>query len=385
MLKWTLRIIAIVALALGIVGFAKREEVTRLLAVNSLFAEDKIVANFSNMDTAFLTVNVPRGGGAISTLPQGPAAALPDAVQAYVAARDVTALVVLKNGQIVFEDYYQGTTATDDRISWSVAKSFLSALMGILVADGTIPDINAPVTQYAPSLIGTAYDSASIKDVLQMSSGVVFDENYLAFFSDINKMGRVLALGGSMDDFAAGLTQTSAAPGTRWQYVSIDTHIIGMVIRGATGRSIPDLLSEKIIVPLGMEASPTYLTDGLGVAFVLGGLNMRSRDYARFGQMIAQNGRWDGQQIVPADWIADSIAPSANTGSGGTGYGYQWWIPAGATSGQVMARGIYGQYIYIDQGRDVVIVVNATDRDFTARGVSRQNEDMFRLIAESLD
>ena len=378
--------IALLLLAL-VAGLAvwKREEVGRLMAVQSLFSEDKITANFSNMGAAFLTIPVNRGTGPVSDLPAGEPANLPPETSAFIADRNVTALLVMKDGKVVFEDYYQDTGPDDLRISWSVAKSFLSALMGVIVDEGTIASIDAPVTQYVPSLAGTAYDGATIKDVLQMSSGVTFDEDYLDFWSDINRMGRILALGGSMDGFAEGLTKTFAPAGQEWKYVSIDTHILGMVIRGATGKNIPDLLSEKIITPLGFEHKPTYLTDGYDVAFVLGGLNITTRDYARFGQMIAQNGKWNGQQIVPTDWIAASTEPSANTAPGETGYGYQWWIPAGATQGQFMARGIYGQYIYIDQTRNVVIVLNAGDRKFREPDVDRQNEDMFRLIAESLD
>lgn len=385
MMKTVGRLCLILLIILGGLALWKREEIGRLMAVQSLFSEDKITANFSNMGAAFLTTPVDRGNGPVSTLPTGTPVSLPSETDSFITERNVTALLVMKDGAVVFEDYYQNTDPQDLRISWSVAKSFLSALMGVIVDEGLIESIDAPVVQFVPSLAGSAYENATIKDVLQMSSGVTFDEDYLDFWSDINRMGRILALGGSMDGFAEGLYETNGPPGQFWQYVSIDTHILGMVIRGATGRSIPDLLSEKIIAPLGLEREPTYLTDGYGVAFVLGGLNLTTRDYARFGQMIAQNGVWNGQQIVPVDWVAASTVPSANTQTGKTGYGYQWWSPIGATPGQFMARGIYGQYIYIDQTRDVVIVLNAGDRNFRSAGVSRQNEDMFRTIAESLD
>lgn len=197
-------------------------------------------------------------------------------------------------------------------------------------------------------------------------------------------MGREIALGGALDQFAADLKDSFAAPGGTWQYVSIDTHVIGMVIRGATGRSIPDLLSEKIITPLGLEQAPYYVTDGDGVAFVLGGLNITTRDYARFGLLIEQDGRYNGQQIVPADWIAASTRPSAPTKEGKIGYGYQWWVPIGAHDGEFLARGVYGQYIYIDQDRDVVIVSTAADRKFRDKGVNRANIEMFRQIARAL-
>ena len=383
--KWLGRILLALLLAAVAIGLWKREEITRLLAVNSLFAEDRIVENFSNMDAAFLTAPVSRGMGPTAELGYGPAYDPPPAVEDWIVDRNVTALVVLKNGQIIYENYFKGTGADDRRISWSVAKSFLSALVGTLVADGTIASLDDPVTKYAPMLEGGAYDGATIRNVLNMASGVTFDEDYLDRGSDINRMGRVLALGGRMDDFAAGLTETFAPPGQEWQYVSIDTHVIGMVVRGATGRSVIDLLGERIIEPMGLERAPYYLTDGTGVAFVLGGLNLTTRDYARFGQMFAQQGRYNGRQIVPADWVAASTSPSAPTAEGEIGYGYQWWIPRGAAPGTYMARGIYGQYIYIDTAKGVVIAANAADRKFREPGVEDRNVEIFRLITQSLE
>ncbi|WP_299848173.1 serine hydrolase [uncultured Roseovarius sp.] len=384
LLKWLGRAALALVLAALVIGLWKREEITRLMAVNSLFSEGKIVSNFSHMDRAFLTLGVARGDGPVSPLPRGAEMTLPESTADWVRDRSVTSLLVLKNGKIVHESYYLDTAPEDRRIGWSMAKSFLSALFGIVQAEGVIASLDDPVTRYAPALKGSAYDGASIRNVLQMTSGVTFDEDYLDYHSDINKMGRVLALGGSMDGFAAELKARNAEPGTEWKYVSIDTHVLSMVIRGATGRNIPELMSEKVIAPLGLEAEPYYLADGRGVAFALGGLNLTTRDYARFGQMVAQGGHWQGQQIVPADWIAASTIASAPTKPDKIGYGYQWWIPKGASDGVFMARGIYGQYIYIDQIRDVVIVTTAADRLFRESGVSDSNVAMFRTIAEAL-
>ena len=382
--KWGVRIVLLMLLVAIGLGIWKREEVMRLWAVNSLFDEGRIVGNFSNMDRAFLTAAVPRGDGPESDLPTGPQATLPETTAAWITERAVTSLVVLKDGQIVHESYHLGTDPQDLRIGWSIAKSYVSALFGVLLAEGKIASLDDPVIRYAPILKGSAYDGASIRNVLQMTSGVQFDEDYLDFDSDINRMGRVLALGGTMDGFAAGLTERFADPGSDWQYVSIDTHVIGMVIRGATGRDIPSLLSEKIIQPLGLEAEPYYVTDGEGVAFVLGGLNQTTRDFARFGLMVAQMGRYGDTQVVPSDWIVASTRASAPTDPGQIGYGYQWWIPVGAPEGVFMARGIYGQYIYIDQFRDVVIVTTAADRLFREPGVHADNVAMFRAIAAEL-
>lgn len=380
-IRITLKSLAVLIVILAAAAFWKRDEITRLMAVNALFAPDNIIRNFSNMDDLFFHRTLARGAGPTAPLPPGPPATLSPATQDWITARSITGLVILHDGRLVHESYHLFTGADDLRISWSVAKSFLSALFGILQAEGAFASLDDPVVKYAPALAGSAYDGASIHDVLTMSSGVAFNEDYLDFNSDINKMGRVLALGGSMDGFAAGLTACAAEPGTRWHYVSIDTHVLGMVIRGATGRDIPELLAEKLLAPLGLEAAPIMLTDGYGESFVLGGLNLRTRDYARFGQMVLQGGAWQGQQIVPADWITTSTRPQAADGSA---YGYQWWIPANAAPGEVMAQGIYGQYIYINPGLGVVIAVNAADRGFEDAGVADGNIAMFRAIAAGL-
>ena len=389
-LKWLLRGALLSAALIAIIAVLQREKLERLMAVNSLFSEERIVENFTQMDTMFENVTLTTDVSSPNQLTHGAVMDMPAVYGTWANDRAVTGIVVLQNGLIRYEDYPLTAEGEDDpatsrRISWSVAKSFLSVLMGILHEDGTIPDLDAPVTQYAPSLIATAYDGATIRDVLQMSSGVEFDEDYLDFWSDINKMGRVLALGRSMDGFAEGQDTTFAPAGEQWQYVSIDTHIIGMVIRGATGRSIPDLLSEKVIAPLKPTETPYYLTDGYGVAFVLGGLNLTTHDYALFGHMVANGGISFGTRIVSEAWITQSTSPSANTTPDQYGYGYQWWVPIGATTGQFMARGIYGQYIYIDRPRGVVIAVNSADRGFRNEGVADSNVDMFRLITESLD
>ncbi|MFS4582184.1 serine hydrolase domain-containing protein [Phaeobacter sp. C3_T13_0] len=365
-------------------AYWKRDSIRRLMAVNTLFNEERIVSNFSNMNSAFLTTSLDRGDGPVSTLPDGVGMTLPAGAKDWIEERKVTSLLVLKGGQIRHESYHQGTKAEDLRISWSMAKSYLSALLGILLQEDQIRSLDDLVIDYAPELKGSAYETATIRNVLNMASGVKFNEDYLDYDSDINRMGRTLALGGTLDDFTTAMTETVAPPGEKWQYVSIDTHVLGMVIRGATGRSVPDLLSEKVLQYLGLEQGGYYLTDAASVAFVLGGINQTTRDYARFGQLVAQNGRYNGRQIVPQAWVAASTRPSAPTKADRIGYGFQWWIPKNASPGEFLARGVYGQYIYINQGRNVVIVVTSADREFRKPGVSDENVKMLRALAKSL-
>jgi len=373
----------VLVLALGGTGLAvwKRAEIARLLAVNTLFDEDRIVANFSSMERMFHTRTL--DAGQPTPLPAGPG--LPPEVgevwDAWQDAHRVTAHVILHRGALVSEAYRLGTGPDDRRISWSIAKSFLALLLGILHEDGTLPDLDIAVDRLVPELRGSAYAGVSLRDVARMASGVAFDENYLDFHSDINRMGRVLALGRSMDGFAAGLTDRHGPAGAAWRYVSIDTHVLGMAIRAASGRSIPELMEERLLRPVGLDPGPFFLTDSHGVAFVLGGLNMTTRDFARLGWLVAQGGRWEGREIVPEGWIARATAPQA---PGGALYGYQWWVPPGAEGGETFARGIYGQYLWIDPAREVVIAVNAANRRFNMPGADDAAIAMFRALAAAI-
>ena len=377
-----LRLLLVLAVIAAGIGIWKYEQIQRLMAVQSLFTEEKIIGNFVNMRGAFLHTDMPRGDGPISQLPDGTPVALPDEADSWISDRQITSLLVTKGGKVTHESYHLGTGTNDRRVSWSVAKSYLSVLTGILIAEGALPGIDVKVVDYVPALASSAYKTATLKNVLQMSSGVTFNEDYLDQSSDINKMGRTLALGGSMDEFATSITENFQDAGVGWKYTSIDTHILGMVLRAATGQSVAQMVQDKILTPLGPEADSYYLTDGFDVAFVLGGLNITTRDYARFGLMIANGGQWNGQQIVPADWIKESTTPSAKTAAGATQYGYQWWMASDATAREYFARGVYGQYIYIDEASDVVIVMTSADRRFRENGRAREDIVMFRKIAE---
>ncbi|MGB1217506.1 MAG: serine hydrolase domain-containing protein, partial [Saprospiraceae bacterium] len=282
--------------------------------------------------------------------------------------------LIIHNDSIVYEDYKLGHTPETHHISWSVSKSFVSALFGILVDEGKIKSIEQTVTDYVPELKSSGYDGVRIKDVLQMSSGVLFDENYADFNSDINRMGRAIAFGGSMDDFAASLKR-EREPGKHNHYVSIDTHVLGMIIRKATGRSMHELLEEKIWSKLGMQSDGYWIKDDKDVSFVLGGLNATLRDYARFGRLYANHGNWNGEQIVPKEWVKSSVTPDAphlmpgNNPNSSTalGYGYQWWLPS-VPDGDFLAVGIHSQSIYVNQKRNLVIAFNSSNARFNEPG-----------------
>lgn len=399
-MKLFLRILTAIVLILGLLLVFNVSKIKRLMTVNSLFDADRIVENFSNMDAAFLHHDLEIGEAKLWRENTKP---LPKAVTINGELRelaeilqelDTTALVVIQDGELIHESYYRGTDKDDLRISWSVAKSFMSGLYGKALENGKIESLSDPADKYVPSLKGSAYEGVSLANILNMSSGVVFNEDYMDPKSDINDMGRVLGLGGSMDKYAATLKDSHYEPGANWQYVSIDTHVAAMALRAATGKTLHQLFEETYGAHLGFGRAPFYLTDGKDVAFALGGLNLRTRDYAKFGQLFLQKGEWEGEQIIPAEWVSDSTqnhAPIFHP-ERGTGYGYQWWVPMpqeGRHKGDFFAVGIYGQYIYVNPQANIVIAKNAADREFTGAGKSGQtsiedNIDMFRSLVEQL-
>ena len=335
----------------------------------TLFDEDKIIENFRSVaefwPTRSLTqAKVPYVYNYGEPLNVPSSFAYNDqklGTQQFLKDSWTTGLIVIQNDEIALEDYYLGNSAVTQNISWSMAKSFISALIGIAVNEGHIKSIEQSVDAYATSLGGSGYEGVSIKNVLQMSSGVAFNEDYGDFYSDINRWGRDFSLGNSQDAFAATL-KNDIEPGTVNHYVSINTHVLGMVLTQATGRSITDYMQEKLYNPMGMEHDGLWIIDGQGMEMALGGLNLTLRDFAKLGSLYLHDGTFNGQQIVPASWVADSRTmdqPHLLPGND-FGYGYQWWM-VGGDSGEFMAMGVYGQYIYINPETNTVIVKNSAN------------------------
>ena len=295
LIKFSLLGLIIIAALYVILNWSNMQ---RLFRVNSLFDEDKIVQNFSHMDGLLYSTPLPISG----TKHVWPIDkhALPETFSwknedlnlvDVLAETKTTALIVVKDGTIVSEDYYLDTGMDDKRISWSMSKSFVSSLVGVALASGDIKSLDDQVTDYVPSFKGSAYEGTTLRNVLHMASGVKFDENYLDKDSDINKMGRALAMGGSLDKFAKNVKTRAREPGSARQYCSIDTHVISMVLRSATGKTLQEYFLENLWSKMGAGADAWYNTDKDGNAFALGGLNMRTRDYALFGELMRNDGR----------------------------------------------------------------------------------------------
>jgi CubicO group peptidase (beta-lactamase class C family) len=379
-----------------------QKNLTRLYTAVTLYDEDKIAHNFLTMYESFNSTVIP----ASSTPFQFPEESkpLPNAfnyekqsmtLTGFLDDTQTTGLLVLKDGKIAYENYWLGHAKGKPHISFSMAKSFVSALMGIAIEEGFVTSIEEAVTDYVPELAGSGYEGVSIKDVLQMSSGVAFNEDYGDFNSDVNRFSRATAFGTSLDDFSASLVR-EREPGTYHHYVSIDTQVLGMVLTRATGKSLTHYLSEKIWQPVGMEHQAFWLADDYDMELALGGLNVSLRDYAKLGWLYLNQGTWtdqqgNTQQIVPKQWVIDStkadaphlVAGENNPASSSSfGYGYQWWLPLGAED-EFSAQGIYNQYIYIDPDQKLVIVKNSANYRFTDKSLNwtAKHYAMFRAIS----
>jgi len=299
--------------------------------------------------------------------------------------------LVLQNDTIVYENYWRGQTETTRHISWSMAKSVISALLGIAQEEGHMGSVDKNVEEYLPELIGSGYEGVKVKDVLQMSSGVKFNEDYADQESDINRWFRAFAFGESQDEFAASLVN-EREPGTYNHYVSINTHVLGMILVRTTGKSVAQYFKEKLWDPIGAEHDAYWLKDNEGMEMALGGLNATLRDYAKVGRLFLNKGMWDGKQLVPESWVneslnmdAEHVTPmSKNSAHPETGYGYQWWIPPG-DDGEFWARGVFNQYIYINPTTKTVIVKNSANQNFydqtNPHSTGPANMELMRAIA----
>jgi len=350
----------------------------RLYKLANLYNKDKISHNFINMKDFFHTSNpIPASKSpyvfekSFMDLPEtytfeGQELDLKEGLKYF----NTDGLIILHDDKVLYEQYWNGNDQHSKHISWSVAKSFLSALIGIAVDEGLIDSIDDPATKYLPDFVGTGYEGVKIKNILQMSSGVAFNEDYADPNSDINKFGRAAARGKSFRDFAKTL-QNGREQGTYNHYVSIDTQVLAMILESVTDMPLREYLSKKIWNKIGMESDAYYITDKGGVDMALGGLNATLRDYSKFGYLYLNNGNWFDEQIVPEDWVEKSHTPDAphlmpNAGelsSSDWGYGYQWWVP-GEPITDYTAHGVYNQFIYVDPESKIVIAKTSSNFRF---------------------
>ena len=399
-------LVGLVAVA-GLVAVVFRDEIKSLHRIYEYAAQfdgEAIDENFRSFHLRYPKRTVRRSGPVYALKPgRGslPAtfeyAGTTRRIDEWIDRTQTTGLVVLKDGDLVHEAYFRGNDAATTPILMSVSKSVVSFLLGVAVAEGKVESLERSVDSYVPALKGSGYEGVRIKDVLQMSSGIHFNEDYGDYTSDIARLA-IAFVAGSVDDFVVRL-QRGRPPGTFNQYVSADTQVIAMVLEAATGEELTDLTQSRLWARLGAEHDAHWLTDRAGEEFALGGYNATVRDMARFGQLYAEDGRnFAGEQLVPAEWVRASVTPDAPHLMPGRdnplhdwpmGYGYQWWIPENQPPtgrGDFAAIGIYGQFVYVDPVANVVIAKTSAYEDYNESGEEMEFEAMeaFRAIARSL-
>lgn len=306
----------------------------------------------------------------------------------YMSLNRVSGLLVLKNGKIAFERYELGNTETTRWMSMSVVKSISSTLVGAAIKEGYIKSLDDPITRYLPKLAGSAYEGVTVRNVLQMASGVRWNETYTDPASDRRRMLEAQLAGkpGSILELMRSLPR-AAVPGTIWNYNTGETQVVGELIHAAVKRPVAQYLSECIWSKFGMESDATWWLDSPNGQEIGGsGLSATLRDYARFGLFFMNGGLAGGEKILPEGWVAEA-GSSKVIGGRRVGYGYMWWIPDAAADrvheDAFLARGIFGQYVYLNPREKLVIAVWSARPKPT--GMSAINdEDFFAAVAKAL-
>ncbi len=379
----------------GTAGWFSLDKETRGLLATLPTNRDLLFWNQAQRDAAFRALDrvtllaksrvVPAGGTPLP-LPPGPPLALPMSVDAYMAGQRSAALLVVHEGRLRLERYGLGFDSGGRWTSFSVAKSITSTLVGAALRDGHIRSMDDKVSDYIPQMKGSAYDDVSIRQLLTMTSGVRWNEDYADPNSDVARFNNHAPEPG-VDSVVSYLRRLprEVPPGTRWHYSTGETNLVGVLVSQATKKPLSAYLSEKIWVPAGMEQQATWILSRTGHEISGCCIQAATRDFARFGLFILNGARVQGRSIVPEGWLADATTERIATGQPGRvhGYGYQWWTYA---DGSYSARGIFGQGIFIDPKRKLVIASNANwaaGANDPATNAAR--EAFYRAVQQAVD
>ncbi len=317
-------------------------------------------------------------------LPQGEPLTLPLDVDAYMAGQRSAAIVIVQGGKLRLERYGLDFDKDGRWTSFSVAKSFTSTLVGAALKDGAIQSLDDKVSDYIPDMKGSAYDDVSVRQLLTMTSGVRWNEDYADPNSDVARFNNH-QLEEGMDALVSYMRKLprDVPAGTRWHYSTGETNLVGILLNQATKKPLADYLYEKIWNPVGMEHPATWLLSKTGQEISGCCIQATARDFAHFGQFILKGAQVNGQSIVPDGWLAEATSARTPIDLPGRGYGYQWWT---YDDGSFTARGIFGQGIFIDPQRQLVIASNANWAGGARDPVATAERDAFyRAVQKAVD
>ncbi|WP_073957326.1 serine hydrolase [Thalassospira sp. TSL5-1] len=371
---------------------------TMINARAHMFSPDLNFLTFQHMNQMFATRTV-KAGDHVWQLPEKPVSLEGDytlngktvSLDGYLEAVYTNALVVVKDGAIVYETYRNGSTPDTRFMTFSVAKSYVSTLIGLALHDGFIKSLDDKVTDYLPEMAGSGYDGPTIRDLLRMRSGVDWQEIYK--FGSETQLTQVhdnslVGYKYRWCDYAANQSKPGPnKPGAVFNYATLDTSVLGCVLERVVGMTGAEYMSKKLWQPAGMENDAYWVMDGpenVGREFFGAGLNATARDHARFGLMFLNGGKANGKQVVPADWVQEATVPDEGyepTAAGEPfGYQYQWWTLPGSDA--YSAIGLFHQFIYVDPANNMVIV----KASYTPEPEGREDENisLFNQIADRL-
>jgi CubicO group peptidase (beta-lactamase class C family) len=269
----------------------------------------------------------------------------------FLEDKHTLAFIVIRKDTILYERYLNEASRETSLTGFSVAKAFVSALTGIAIDEGYIESIDDPVTKYLDGFKNKGFDQVSIRNLLNMRSGIKFSETYYNPFGHAAKF----YYGRNLEKYVYKL-KVNKTPGTEYYYNSANTLILAMIIEKTTGKKFTEYFSAKIWQPLGMEypATWSYDSDEHGMVKAFCCLNARARDFAKFGQLYLNHGEWNGKMVLSAEWV-DHTMGIHNDSKDLEGYPYTFYWRV-LDNGCMFAKGILGQYIFIDPAKDLIIV-----------------------------
>jgi CubicO group peptidase (beta-lactamase class C family) len=278
-------------------------------------------------------------------------------LEGYLQESGTTAFLVIHDNELVYERYFNGYDETSIQTSFSMAKSFASALVGIAIEEGHIESVDEPITNYIPELLEKdgRFKSITIRHLLTMSSGIKYEEGGDLPWSDEADDTKTYY---ATDLRALALDcRIEGEPGEYFEYNNYNPLLVGLILERATGMPVARYMEEKLWKPLGMEADGSWSLDSKKSGFekMESGVNARARDFARFGLLFAEEGDWEGRQVISQGWVEESTRPDATTDPS-LNYQYFWWVDTPDAKKHFSARGNYGQYIYVAPEKDLVIV-----------------------------
>ena len=378
----------------GTAGWFSLDKETRGLLKTFPTNRDLLFWNEAQRDAAFRALdrisllakwNTAQPSATPRALPAGQPLPMGVDVDAYMKEHHMAAVLIMQGGKLRLERYGLDFDGDGRWTSFSVAKSFTSTLVGAALKDGLIKSMDDKVSDYLPDMKGSAYDDVSLRQLLTMTSGVQWNEDYGDPQSDVARFNNHQPEPGvdALISYMRRLPRAAPA-GTRWNYSTGETNLIGLVLNAAIQKPLTQYLQEKIWQPAGMEQQATWLLSKTGKEISGCCVQASVRDYARLGQFILEGAQVGGQGILPDGWLHEATHKQADIGAPGRGYGYQWWT---YDSGSFAARGIFGQGIFIDPARQLVIVSNgnwnkagsANNPSYAAR------EDFYQAVQKAVD